>query len=655
MKINYRPEIDGLRAIAVLSVILYHLQLSFSGKHIFTGGFIGVDIFFVISGYLITSIILKEIFETKNFSFLYFYERRIRRIIPVLFFIIFVSIPFAWNYLLPSNLESLSKSIISSIFFVSNIFFHETGLIYGTEESILKPFLHTWSLSIEEQFYIFFPITVFLIFRFFKRFLLQLLILITLISFLFSQFISQDYISFNFYSLTSRIWELLAGSILAFFELKKINQLKNKNLKSVMTFLGLILISLSIFFFHDEMPHPSIYTLIPVLGVCLIIWFGNQEYLLSENILSSKILVNIGLISYSLYLWHYPILSFDLLGQFLFFNNNNIYSKTLYLLLIFTLSFFTYNFIEKKLRNKETKFKKVLIFIIFLFSIIISFNLFFIIKNENFAKKFIINEKIKIDRSFYVKESRKFEFENINLRYIDNENKKNVLIVGNSHGEDLYKIIYYNKNLSNKYDFEMISPSGKRTSDINYQVGCLKNLILNKNTNCKMRKRPIDNWGENILKQYERSHYILLSTKWYESDLRDLDQIIKLIKEDQKIPLIFLNNLESDIDVNELNIFDNFLFVHRKMPSQNELEVIKEEFFNSKKNTENINQKILKIAKENDVKIFDHLDYKCSKKNKNCEVLTSENFKIYWDYAHITKAGAIYFGEKIDKINFLDF
>ena len=205
MKINYRPEIDGLRAIAVLSVILYHLQLSFSGKHIFTGGFIGVDIFFVISGYLITSIILKEIFETKNFSFLYFYERRIRRIIPVLFFIIFVSIPFAWNYLLPSNLESLSKSIISSIFFVSNIFFHETGLIYGTEESILKPFLHTWSLSIEEQFYIFFPITVFLIFRFFKRFLLQLLILITLISFLFSQFISQDYISFNFYSLTSII------------------------------------------------------------------------------------------------------------------------------------------------------------------------------------------------------------------------------------------------------------------------------------------------------------------------------------------------------------------------------------------------------------------------------------------------------------------
>ena len=152
IKLNYRPEIDGLRAIAVGAVILYHAQINILGYHYFKGGFIGVDIFFVISGYLITQVILKELLQTGKFSFKYFYQRRIRRILPALLLVMLVSIPFAWLYLLPDNLVDFSKSILSSLIFSSNFYFHYSGQKYGAESGLLKPFLHTWSLSVEDQF-----------------------------------------------------------------------------------------------------------------------------------------------------------------------------------------------------------------------------------------------------------------------------------------------------------------------------------------------------------------------------------------------------------------------------------------------------------------------------------------------------------------------
>ena len=159
MKLDYRPEIDGLRAIAVGAVILYHAQITIFGHQPFDGGFIGVDIFFVISGYLITSIILKELVTTGSFSFKNFYERRIRRILPVLFFVILMSLPFAWMYLMPTSLIDFSKSILYSLGFSSNFYFYHSGLEYA-ESGLLKPFLHTWSLSVEEQYYILFPIVL---------------------------------------------------------------------------------------------------------------------------------------------------------------------------------------------------------------------------------------------------------------------------------------------------------------------------------------------------------------------------------------------------------------------------------------------------------------------------------------------------------------
>jgi peptidoglycan/LPS O-acetylase OafA/YrhL len=219
MKITYRPEIDGLRAIAVGAVILYHSQITIFGQQPFKGGFIGVDIFFVISGYLITSIILKELVTTGSFSFKYFYERRIRRILPALIFVMSASLPFAWIYLSLSSFEDFSKSILYSLGFSSNYYFWYSGHQYGAESGFLKPFLHTWSLSLEEQFYFLFPIILLITFKYFRKYLIHILILGFVISLGLADWSSRNYPSASFYFLHTRIWELLAGSILAYFEI----------------------------------------------------------------------------------------------------------------------------------------------------------------------------------------------------------------------------------------------------------------------------------------------------------------------------------------------------------------------------------------------------------------------------------------------------
>ena len=286
VKLNYRPEIDGLRAIAVVSVILYHANINIFNYKIFSGGFVGVDIFFVISGYLITSLILKELKTTGKFSFLNFYQRRARRILPALFFVMAVSLPFAWLYLLPSSLLDFSKSILYSIGFGSNYYFYFSNLQYGTEDSFLKPFLHTWSLSVEEQFYILFPITIIIIFKFFKKYLFEIIIFFIILSFICAIYISSSNPSASFYFLHTRIWELLSGSVLAYIEIKNSNKFSNKLLHHTGSSSGLIIIAFSVFFLNDKISNAPLYLLLVIIGTCLIIKFCNKNDF-AYNILSN--------------------------------------------------------------------------------------------------------------------------------------------------------------------------------------------------------------------------------------------------------------------------------------------------------------------------------------------------------------------------------
>ncbi|MFQ5622701.1 MAG: acyltransferase family protein [Paracoccaceae bacterium] len=348
MSLKYRPEIDGLRAVAVLAVIFYHAEFSIGKTFPFKGGFIGVDVFFVISGYLITSIILKDL-RAGNFSFARFYERRARRILPALFTVMACSAPFAWLYMLPKAMKEFAGSIVSDIWFL------QEGS-YAAGPSALKPFLHTWSLSVEEQFYVIYPAALFLIWKYARSRFTALATLGLLVSLQLAQYGSDKFPDADFYLLPTRGWELLAGAILAKFELEYGRE-SHPVLNATMPAVGLFLTLHAFVFFDDQMNHPAFVTVLPVLGTMLIIWFARQGEIVTD-ILGSRLFVGIGLISYSLYLWHFPLFAFRRIAVV---DAPTLSEKFSIIAVSFLLSVITYLLIEKNARNMKLVRKKVFV------------------------------------------------------------------------------------------------------------------------------------------------------------------------------------------------------------------------------------------------------------------------------------------------------
>lgn len=340
----YRREIDGLRAIAVLPVILFH-----AGLKTFSGGFVGVDVFFVISGYLITQVIIEDIVNGR-FSLLNFYERRARRIIPVLFCVTICCLPFAWAWMLPAELVSFSKSIISVGTFSSNIlFWSEEG--YFSPDADLKPLLHTWSLAVEEQFYLIFPLILVYLWQFGRKSLIATIAVLLVVSFGISEWGWRHMPSANFYLAPSRAWELLTGTLCALIPMRGYCRCAD-----AASFLGLSLIVGGIFLYSNTTPFPSAYTLAPVLGTSLIICFAIQGTY-TAMLLGSRPLVYIGLISYSAYLWHQPLFAFARLRSI------SEPSPAIMVFLVFCalwLAHLSWKFIETPFRQRRGGFKKSL-------------------------------------------------------------------------------------------------------------------------------------------------------------------------------------------------------------------------------------------------------------------------------------------------------
>ncbi len=382
-KKNYQPEIDGLKAIGILSLIFYHANLNIFGKSIFQGGFIGIDIFFIISGYLFTLSILNKISHNNDTSFKYFFENRVRRILPLLLFVILSFIPFAWIYFLPDDFVSYAKSIISSISFTSNFFNYYSGNELSEMKLSTKPFLHTWALSILVQFYVFFAFIIFLVLKHQKKHFTKILFFLVFLNLIFIQLSSSNNSSlfgsndfFNSYFLQSRVWEILVGSILAFYKFN-INEkiIKSSNariLREIFTFIGLILIISSIVNFNDQMPYLSLYLILPITGVSLIILFSSTNNSMTK-ILSFKLFTGIGSMSFSLYLWYFPVIVFARITEFV---QGEILNKIIVGSIIFLLSILTYYFIEKPTSNKSYKFKLIFfgIFTAIIINLIFNFN-----------------------------------------------------------------------------------------------------------------------------------------------------------------------------------------------------------------------------------------------------------------------------------------
>jgi len=347
----YRKELDGLRSLAVIAVIIYHANLNVFGVQLFQGGFFGVDVFFVLSGYLITGIIRKQM-ESGTFSFTDFYWRRAKRIVPAFLTMLLVTSYLAYLILLPDDLVTYAKSLQSALYFGSNHFFYGEDS-YTAAASIYRPLLHTWSLSVEWQFYVVFPFIVWGVNRFFSRYLFGCILALALLSLQVSSFLVKVNPDMAFYLLPTRAWELVLGGLITFYNRANIESSVKGSFTSIayqsLPVLGLFLVVHSMLFIGHEVQHPSFTTLLPVFGTCLFIMFSHEGEV-SSDVMSLKPIVGIGLVSYSLYLWHQPVFVFFRIIKHDYFRYEQFF---LLVLISFLLSICSYFFVEKVFRRKE--------------------------------------------------------------------------------------------------------------------------------------------------------------------------------------------------------------------------------------------------------------------------------------------------------------
>lgn len=493
---GFREDINVLRAISIVAVVLYHFKIPF-----FNAGFIGVDVFFVISGFLMTKIIYEK-YINNTFSIFSFYLDRAYRIIPALLVLLVFMMFLAWFVLFPLEYKQLAKEIISAISFTSNLlFFKQSGYFDASAEELYL--LHTWSLSVEWQFYIIYPILIVLILRFFHvKFLRYILLCLFVISLLISVFFTAKYPTASFYLIPTRAWELLAGAMIYFFPINiKLNN------KYKIQLLGLMIIIFSLIFLNNKLLWPSYWAMLPVLGAYFFLISAHQEGLLSNN----KILQFLGNTSYSIYLWHWPI--------FIWFNMNlwlNSFEFVIFgIVLSILFGWISTITIEKyflNIKRRNTSKLKLSMYLILLCSLILPS--IYIYKNNGIESNIrtINNSEKKEFLEYYEKLHKKELSEAYMLKcdFYDNDLKKHksqiskectnsdlmlknsIFLWGDSHAQALsYGIRNEIKNRKLVVDFYQVATSGCPPSlTINSRTGKIDN-------NCKLS-------NEFALKEIER-------------------------------------------------------------------------------------------------------------------------------------------------------
>jgi peptidoglycan/LPS O-acetylase OafA/YrhL len=336
----HRNDIDGLRAVAVLPVVAFH-----AGITLIPGGFVGVDVFFVISGFLISNLLLKDM-QAGRFSILKFYERRIRRIFPALIVVLLATFVVAWYKSLPGEMVNLSKSALAALLSVSNIYFWlKSGYFDGS--ALSAPLLHTWSLAVEEQFYIFWPLFLRVAFAWGKRRLVAATVVIFSTSFVISVIGAFTFKDASYYLVHTRGWELLLGGLIAL----GVEVPEPRWLRETLAISALLAIVLSVLLTNGDMPFPGALALPPTLGAAALIWVGaHPQQTLVSRLLSTRPVVFIGLISYSLYLWHWPIAVFQRNSSLLIGSGPDWLRKVVIILVSIALAYLSWRFVEQPMR-----------------------------------------------------------------------------------------------------------------------------------------------------------------------------------------------------------------------------------------------------------------------------------------------------------------
>lgn len=609
---NYRPEIDGLRAVAVIPVIFFH-----AGYALFSGGFIGVDIFFVISGYVITQSFLNIFKKEKNFihTTKIFFKKRIARIVPAIVVLSFVSVVVFKQIFIEKHYISFLQSVFFSNFFLSNFFFWNESGYFGLE-NLFKPLLHTWSLSVEIQVYLLVPLLLFFLLR--NKYLLfysASMLIIFLSVFLGEVFINRPFVYFFPFF---RFHEFLLG-IFSFYYL---NSISNKKLNYKFSYLGVILIIISSVYLNETKNFPGINSLLPIVGILMIIISEDKKNIL----LCNNITQYLGNISYSLYLYHWPVIvAFKYITLKTFFNFYDVVSICLITLI---LSHLSYKYVELSFKSLEVK-KKITFLIIFIFVVTSFYSLTFSKQNQ-----------IEINENDFLKNEIIIRDTYLNKINKDTFSKNKIFVIGDSHAQDLFISLSHDNLYLKKYsktylplDDSCFKYVGKKTIVMKIENFIATNINMAGQSYCNSQIKGFLEASKNI-----KNSNILISSRWSVDTLGYVEKIIKLLLKDGN-NLILVNRRPRFFDVPSLqDIKSSF-----NQKSLNELA------YNLKdKKVIRINYLIKSIVTNNNLKHLDLMNIICVDKENKCFVINDDNL-LFIDNDHFSMFGSKFFSSKISK------
>ncbi|MEL6418082.1 MAG: acyltransferase family protein [Pseudomonadota bacterium] len=629
---KYRAEIDGLRALAVVPVILFH-----AGVPGFGGGFVGVDVFFVISGYLITTIILVAM-QAQRFRLRDFYERRARRILPALFLVVTATGVGAVIWMMPSQLKDFAQSVVAVNVFASNVLFWlEDG--YFDFESEEKPLLHTWSLAVEEQFYVVFPLLLLLLVRR-RTWILPVLIVCAVVSFGAGAWAARVAPAAAFYLAPFRFWELLAGSICAVVLLQS-GPRKNNTLG----LLGLALICLSVAFIDEADPFPSEYTVPAVLGTALVILYAGSGSLPAQ-LLSFRPIVGIGLISYSAYLWHQPLFAFARIRL-----NEEPGGLEIAILVAatFVLAILTWKYVEQPFRSGARPLlpRQAHVFgASAAVAVVISGAGLYVVSKNGFSDSFdsVNTAGYRWDNMQLQTESWSLLPTTTNARaptdskaddtlWFTLDGRQTLLLVGNSHSKDLYNAMVHSASVTDVYQ---VARYGVQLHELAAEH--------------RMYDAP----------NYAAADYVIVATYYSDDDIRALPTVLdRLARDGKRVVLVSMSPIFSGGQVvtpaDDIVLPELMFETGRPHPSIAD-EVNRQYWADltlspRQQTVARINEALRRLSEEREIPLLDRLDYLCSDAEQRCFAMANDLTKHFYDESHTTLAGARFFGKRMDALD----
>lgn len=637
MKITYRPEIDGMRTIAVIAVLVYHLKIPYGDGEVLPGGFLGVDLFFVLSGFLITKILLRELTEKGRIDFGNFYARRARRIMPPLLMVMLASLAVAWTILLPGELTRFSMSLLATLAFASNIYwFFELGE-YGSQSGLLQPFLHTWSLSIEEQFYLVFPVILIGLSLVKRRYAIGFgIVLLIIFSLILAHFTSVWNPNLSFFSPISRAWELLAGSGLAYVSTISPNYLRNNRAARFVPAAAVLVLAVYFLTFSlQEWTHPGLPVLPFILASCALLWFAQRGEPVTD-LLSTRPFVFIGKLSYSIYLWHFPVFAF---GRLSVIDQVSTLDWLTWLGITFALSIAGYYFVEKPFRFRLPT-------VYFVASIAIAIGVIGVsagmtrnsdvLTGDRLAKLNALygannydNEAL-LDMSWSVLDSldpnEKIETWNAhqpsehekNGNWFLSEDSRKVLILGNSHSKDVFNAVTLNLDAFDGLEFARF---GMRNDFPQEQ---LEDLFRSPN--------------------FEKSDVVAIAPQYASAHMSRVLEIVETLQSLGKEVVIIGNTAQFQSPRTDLPVFDWYLRHQGNEASLSELNSVAYRF--EVHEVDQINTALRQIAEDVGASYSSRRDLICQNEKQTCTLITPNGRKSMYDYGHWTLEGAQHFGRE---------